>query len=451
MKHKTKKFIYMLFIVYLISHIRTDQFDETIAQAEENPNEEDQISQAIQQEQQFEEQNGGGELVGVPEQMVGHDDMGNVDTHIELDPENPAENIAQEDQFMSNKEMIAAAEYGSGDESDGETYIITLNSHNEMERLKNFKAISKDMKVFEAGYRDCLEKIPSLIWSETEIEKCVGPDFTQIVNDINYERAKIKDRAAIKLREIIIKDCYEKAGRDEIQSDACDLFERELIKLLWDQMEIYKMMVFNRDKYMFVYGRMSADTFDDMMLKIKPVNDELSQLIDEVEAHRDLVVVKIKEYVDDRTKSIVQLADYNKRNDIKAIKSYDVHITQTIKDNGISVAHLPNNIRQDTNTQDVFGDSPYTDMDKEIENMKASNLEGVYEDSKRINFDEGDHEPQAFVINQITGEDVPLKRKLQRVKRYSREKQIRKMELNDIKRHLESKEHHRYYRHQNLV
>jgi len=456
MKHKPKHIlIYILGILTIAQYTKSDIIGDTMAQAEENPNEEDQISQAIHEEQQFEEQNGGGELTGVPDEMVEHDNEQNVDPHVQFDPENPAENIAGEDEFMNNAELLNEAKGESGDETEPETYIITLNHHNEMERLRNFKAISQDMKVFEEGYRSCLQKIPSLVWSEVEIEKCVGPDFTQIVNDINFERAKIKDRAAIKLREIIIKDCYEKAGADEIQSDACDLFERDLIKLLWDQMEIYKMMVFNRDKYMFVYGRMSAEIFDGMMKKIKPINDELSQLIDEIEAHRDLVVVKIKELVDDRTKAIVNLANYNKRNGVSKIKSYDLHITQTIKDDGISVAHLPNNLRLDTNTDHVFGDSPYTDLDREIENMKAANLEGVYQDSKYISYDKGDITPQQFVINQISGDEhtVPIKRKLHRVKsNLRRDQEVRKMELNKIKHDLERKEYSsRHYRHQNLV
>ena len=430
-------------LVILNSEILADQAQDVILQAQENPNEEEQISDAIRQEQEFEAENGGGALTHVPEHNVGHDQIEGEDTHVELDPNNPSENMAGEDQFMANSDIIND---GVSDESDAETYIITLNSHNEMTRLKNFRAVSQNMKVFEEGYRTCLQKIPSLVWSEDEIQKCVGPDFTQIVNDINYERAKIKDRAAIKLRQIVIKECYEQAGTDEIQSDSCDAFETDMMKILWDQMDIYKMMVFNRDKYLFVYGRMNPETFDKMMLEVKPVNEDLSALIDEVEAHRDLIVVRIKGFVDDRTKAIVNLANFNKRNGVESIKSYDVHITQTVKDNGISVASLPSNVPLDTKTDNVFGESPYPEMDEVIQNMRSQNLDGLYDESRNVNFDQGDHEPQEFVINQFTGdnEDVPLKAKLHRKltqrRQYAKtERRVNKMELMKIKRELAMK------------
>ena len=440
MKRFTNSMLLALGLVLLVIEIKADAENDALLNAEENPNEEEQISQAIQQEQNFESENGGGALTYVPEHDVGHDIIDSNDTHVEMDPNNPSENMAGEDEFMSNTEILND---GVSDETDGETYIITLNSHNEMTRLKNFKAISKDLKVFEDGYRTCLQKIPSLVWSEDEIQKCVGPDFTQIVNDINYERAKIKDRAAIKLRQIVIKECYEKAGTNEIQSDSCDAFETDMMKILWDQMDIYKMMVFNRDKYLFVYGRMDPKVFDDMMLQVKPVNQDLSDIIDEIEAHRDLIVVRIKGFVDDRTKAIVNLANFNKRNGIESIKSYDVHITKTVKDNGVSVASLPSNIPLDTNIHQVFTESPYPEMDQAIENMKTQNLNDIYEESRKINFDEGDHEPQEFVINQFTGDntDVPLTRKLSNFKR--KDRKIKQLELNRIKTELAQKNRRR--------
>ena len=451
-RSKFSRLLLALSILLIIKNqAKADEINNAMMQAEENPNEEQEISNAIHQEQQFEENNGGGFMLNEEGNPVGEGDPNEL--NVQLDPNVPSENLAGEDEFMLNKEALKE---GVSDEADAETYVITLNHLNEMERLKNFKAISQDLKVFEDDYRDCLQRIPSLVWCEDEIEKCVGPDFTQIVNDINYERAKIKDRAAIALREIVVKECYEKAGEDEIQSDSCDRFETDMIKMLWDQMEIYKMMVFNRDKYLFVYGRMAPETFDGMMEKIKPINDDLSRLIDEIEAHRDLIVLRIKSYVDDRTKAIINLANYNKRNGIESMKTYDLHITQTIDDKGISVAHLPNNMRLDANVHGAFTESPYNDMDKQIENMKAQNLQGVYEDSQKIVFDEGDKDPQDFIITQVTGEDrtVPLKRNLRHLRTNSRKrKEIKKMELQQLRRDLMKKQilHRRNRKYYNLV
>jgi hypothetical protein len=60
--------------------------------------------------------------------------------------------------------------------------MFSILDHSELERMKNFKKISDDCKVFEEEFRACLDAIPQQVWEEDEINKCVGKDFTRIVN-----------------------------------------------------------------------------------------------------------------------------------------------------------------------------------------------------------------------------------------------------------------------------
>lgn len=170
----------------LLTHSSRAAVDYTagaIAQAEVNPGEEDQINSLMNQEASYEQENmGGGELTsGGNENDQTHSPNGEngFDT---VDPELEDENLGGVDQFISNPKILAVQ---TPDENDPSGYIITLDAHSEVDKLKNFKAISEDMKVFENAFRDCLSNVPSVVWDETEIEKCVGPDFTGIINDIS--------------------------------------------------------------------------------------------------------------------------------------------------------------------------------------------------------------------------------------------------------------------------
>ena len=259
------------------------------------------------------------------------------------------------------------------------------------------------------------------------------------------------------MRNIIIKECYEKAENDMIISDACDVFEKDMIKMLWDQMDIYELLVYNRDKYMFVYGKMPEPIYNELVKKIKSVAKDLEGLLDEITSHRDLTVVRIKSFVDDRTKSIINLAAQNKRTGIKKIQSYDLHITQTIKDDGMDLAsmNLPRPIRRDEKVDNIFKESnPYDKISDDIETMKNSNLSELYGDDSRIYYDNGNEDDQKFVINKATTFVDNSKLRRRKLKSYRNkpvvnDKIVRDVELQELRkrferRHAYSNRKHKY-------
>ena len=62
--------------------------------------------------------------------------------------------------------------------------MVAMEHHNDLEKMQNFKKISDDCKVFLEEFRDCLDNIPDAGGDEEEIQKCIGKDFTRVVNDI---------------------------------------------------------------------------------------------------------------------------------------------------------------------------------------------------------------------------------------------------------------------------
>ena len=203
---------------------------------------------------------------------------------------------------------------------------------------------------------------------------------------------------------MVVKQCYEKAGVSIPYSDACDLFETDMIKILWDQLDLYEMLVFNRDKYIFTYVKMPIETFDEMIKEIKEIAKDLSDMLDEVEAYKQLIVVRIKSFVDDKTHGIVELASSNKSKGIKKFKDYDIKIRQTVHDNSLDLSqmNLPRPILKDASTHNVFvGESPYPDLVQQIDHMKSENLQKVYGGAPQVTLDSGDKSDQRFAINQV--------------------------------------------------
>lgn len=62
--------------------------------------------------------------------------------------------------------------------------LVAMDHHTELEKMQNFKKISEDCKIFLEEFRDCLDNIPDAAWDEEEIQKCIGKDFTRVVNNI---------------------------------------------------------------------------------------------------------------------------------------------------------------------------------------------------------------------------------------------------------------------------
>lgn len=187
------------------------------------------------------------------------------------------------------------------------------------------------------------------------------------------------------MRKIMITHCYEEAGENVILSDACDLFEKDLTKLLWNELNAYELMVFNKEKYTFTYEKMKEETFHVLVENLRVIYDELSDLIDEVDAHRDVMVVRIKGHVDDRTNHIVGEAKAFANNPEPRMQKYNIEVTETINDPmGKYSMKLPRPLRMDSDTNQAF-ERPhgYQDIADKIEQAGYAKLQNMYGSSQR--------------------------------------------------------------------
>lgn len=200
--------------------------------------------------------------------------------------------------------------------------------------------------------------------------------------------------------------------------------------MLWGQFNMYTMFVYNRDKYIFVQALLPVEIFDSICIKIKSLASDLDDLMTEVHSHRDLVVVRLKTFVDERTQMIVDYAQHTQKIAPPKTQTIELKITRTIQDDGradLTRQHLPKLVTADSNTFNVFGgDNPRDDLVASIEHMKQHNLDHMYRDQTKVFGGGADHDLEKYVVNKTQHmqeiEDVYAKKRFKRQLRSRRKR-----------------------------
>ena len=196
--------------------------------------------------------------------------------------------------------------------SDGDVpNAITFDTNSEKEHMRNFKKISNDLKVYEDEYSKCLKDISDEEYTEDKIDECVGKNFIKVVLDIKYETLKIMARADTKVRRYFIDKCYVPAGVQEDFSVGCDLMEKDSLDLMWNGMDFVELLEINKEKYMLEYGKVPEETFSQIMASLVAFGKEFFELLDEVDSHKEVTILRLKTLIDDRTKLILEDAESN--------------------------------------------------------------------------------------------------------------------------------------------
>lgn len=180
-----KTFINPIFLFVFICSLIHNTFnfisigDGIVTQMEQDPNQDDEINSLLNEEEGYQARH-----LDDQQDADNIEDQGfsNEEGDNQTDLENKGEDEAEIEEFMDNPELQGIANM---DKKEAHSFLMNLNFQNELDKLKSFKQISNDMQTFENNYRKCLEAIPSISWNEKEIIKCVGPDFTDIINDIS--------------------------------------------------------------------------------------------------------------------------------------------------------------------------------------------------------------------------------------------------------------------------
>ena len=229
----------------------------------------------------------------------------------------------------------------SGNLTGKEADMINFESGSEQEHLQNFNKISRDIKVFEDEYKECIQNIHDQVFTEEEIEECVGKDFRKVILDIKYETLKILSRGDARTKEFYLEYCYKPAGTNEQFATACDTMEKDVLDLLWNAMDFVEICRLNEDKYLSVISAMPRHNFEEIMNNLTEFSAELFELLDEVDSHKEVLILRLKTLIDDRTKLIIEAAQENAENPQPKIIHHTINIVTEVKDKNYNLDKLP--------------------------------------------------------------------------------------------------------------
>ena len=210
--------------------------------------------------------------------------------------------------------------------------------------MRNFQKISRDLKALEEEYKECINNISDQVFTQEEIEECVGVDFKKVILDIKYETLKIISRGDSRVKEFFLEQCYKVAGTNEQFASACDAMERDILSLLWNAMDFVQITRINEDKYLSVISAMPRETFEELMNSLTEFSEEFFELMDEVDSHKEVTILRLKTLIDDRTKLIIEAAQENAENPQPKIITHQINIQTQINDPNLPApTNLPDN------------------------------------------------------------------------------------------------------------
>lgn len=203
----------------------------------------------------------------------------------------------------SHEEHSADSDSDSVDEAHPN---VSFKDNSDIEHMRNFQAISGDLKAYETEYLDCVKEIEDADFSEDRVDQCVGHNFVKVLVDIKYVTMKTMSQGDSKVREIFVEECYTHAFHDEEFLAGCDVMERDVLNMLWTGLSFVEILEINSDKYIYEYGRVPLEVWHSLVGKLNAFSKEFFELIDEIDSHKEVTILRLKNYIDDRIKMIAE-------------------------------------------------------------------------------------------------------------------------------------------------
>jgi len=238
------------------------------------------------------------------------------------------------------------------DETGDTRFEFNVQTHN-----MYYKRISENLKAMENAYVQCLDSLSNNNYSEDTVESCVGKDMIYVINDIQYERKQIFGRADNKIRSYMIEYCY-KTAEGDAGSNSCDVLERDILELLWNELNFGALIDYHRPKYITEVAQVPEGTFDKIINYLSTLYTELVELLDEIDDHSVISRANLKKEIDMRTRVILEQAHENARNPLPKIIKHTIEIEEKINNpNYIDVRNLPRSTYEDHSTAVYEGES----------------------------------------------------------------------------------------------
>ena len=78
--------------------------------------------------------------------------------------------------------------------------------------------------------------------------------------------------------------------------------------MLWGGLDFIPLLETNKNKYLNEWATLPKPTFETIIELLENFSAEFFELLDEVDNHKEITLLRIKTLIDDRTKIIIQEA-----------------------------------------------------------------------------------------------------------------------------------------------
>ena len=312
------------------------------------------------------------------------------------------------------------------------------------ERLAFYKRISEDLDVYEEEYLECFKNLEDEDFSQMNIEGCVGKSFIKVVLDIKYISLKVMAHLDTFLRKIFFDECYTPAAEEPEFSIGCDVLEKDILDMMWNGLEFHELSEINKEKYTVEYGKVPADVFMAILVYLKDESEEFFKQLDEIDAHKDNIILKLQNYIDDRKKEIQERQKEDEsfvgpleigENEI----NHDVDVEEMVCDQPPIVPEIPENIQQEEVAEEVEAEDGNQDEEKvegeETENQDEGAEEKAPENAPQEQPTEAETRKMRTrkieIIKRKNNIDLHNKRKLEIEAKIRRNKLFREQTINN--------------------
>ena len=275
------------------------------------------------------------------------------------------------------------------EESNGDTeFEFDIHTHN-----MYFKRIAENLNSMEEAYKECLDNLSDANFTEESVNSCVGNDMIYVLNDIDYERRQILGRSDAKIRAYMAEYCYKPAD-GVAGATSCDLMERDILTLLWEELNFGILVSYHRSKYTIDAAQVPEAVFDKVVSYLENLYTDLTELLDEIDDHSIITRANVKKAVDMRTRVIIEQAQENVRNPLPKIIKHTIEIEERISNpNSLNVDHIPRPTTHDGSST-VFGLESNPDAERirePIERLSDDDVEGptITIPERRLNLENG--------------------------------------------------------------
>ena len=239
-------------------------------------------------------------------------------------------NLSPVSRELHGREEESEESSSSRENTSEENPAVNFGDNSEMEHMRNFQAISENLKAYEEEFIDCISEIPDEEFSEEKLDQCIGRNFIKVIIDIKYITMKTMSQGDSKVRSLFVDHCYKIALYDEEFMTGCDVMERDVLNMMWTGLSFVEILEINFDKYVYEYGKVPDAIFKDILQKLREFSNEFFELIDEIDSHKEVTILRIRNYIDDRIKLIAEANEEETGHEfVPAETHHQIEITET--------------------------------------------------------------------------------------------------------------------------